>query len=239
MSFPSISNGEIVLFQDDFVGAALAGEVAGQSENSGTAAIVVAQRGGVAGLITGASDTNRSQITTGLNHLVSDGSIRVQWRVKNQTAVTTRALFIGLTDTVSLENPIQLSGTTFTSNATDAVGFVFDTAATTDVWYTAGVNADTDKGGTAVTIDGSSAAPTAGVYENFAVEVTPQGDAILSYGKDNADGHSTGMREVARITAAVATTALLTPIALIETRSAAAVTAYVDSLLIMSGRQMS
>ena len=209
MAFPSISNGEIVLFQDDFLGAALAGEVAGTTENSGSAAIVVAQRGGVAGLVTGATSTNKSQITTGLNHLVSDGSIRVQWRVKNQTAVTLRALFIGLTDTVSLENPIQLSGTTFTSN------------------------------GTAVTIDGSQAAPTAGVYENYAVEVTPQGDAILSYGKDNADGHSTGMREVARITAAVATTALLTPIALIETRSAAAVTAYVDSLLIMSGRQMS
>jgi hypothetical protein len=239
MAFPSISNGEIVLFQDDFVGAALAGEVAGQVENSGTAAIVVAQRGGAVGLVTGASDTNRVQITTGLNHLVSDGSIRVQWRVKNVTAILTRALFIGLTDTVSLENPIQLSGTTFTSNATDAVGFVFDTAATTDVWYTAGVNADTDKGGTAVSIDGSQVAPTINVYENFAIEVTPQGDAILSYGKDNADGHSTGMREVARITAAVATTALLTPIALLETRSAAAKTAYVDSLIIMSGRQMS
>ena len=239
MSFPSISNGEIVLFQDDFVGAALAGEVAGQTENSGSAAIVVAQRGGVAGLVTGTTDGNRSAFTTGLNHLVSDGSIRVQWRVKNQTAILTRALFIGLTDTVTLENPIELSGTTFTSNATDAVGFVFDTDATTDVWYVAGVNADSDKGGTAVTIDGSSAAPTIGVYENFAVEVTPQGDAILSYGKDNADGHSTGMREVARIENAVATTALLTPIALLETRSAAAKTAYVDSLLIMSGRQMS
>jgi hypothetical protein len=47
------------------------------------------------------------------------------------------------------------------------------------------------------------------------------------------------MREVARITAAVATTALLTPIVLLETRSAAAKTAYVDSLIIMSGRQMS
>ena len=239
MSFPSISNGEIVLFQDDFLGAALAGEVAGTTENSGSAAIVVAQRGGVGGLVTGATDGNISQFTTGLNHLVSDGSIRVQWRVKNQTAILTRALFIGLTDTVSLENPIELSGTTFTSNATDAVGFVFDTAATTDVWYVAGVNADTDKGGTAVSIDGSQVSPTIGVYENFAVEVTPAGDAILSYGKDNADGHSTGMREVARITAAVATTALLTPIALLETRSAAAKTAYVDSVSIMSGRQMS
>lgn len=239
MAFPSISNGEIVLFQDDFVGAALAGEVAGTTENSGSAGIVAGQRGGVAGLVTGTTDGNRSAITTGLNHLVSDGSIRVQWRVKNQTAITLRALFIGLTDTVTLENPIELSGTTFTSNATDAVGFVFDTAATTDVWYTAGVNADTDKGGTAVTIDGSSAAPTAAVYENFAIEVTPDGDAVLSYGKDNADGHSTGMREVARISDAVATTALLTPIALIETRSAAAVTAYADSMLIMSGRQMS
>ena len=237
MPFPSISTGGQVYYYDDFLGAALAGEVAGTTENSGSAAIVVAQRGGVAGLVTGTTSGNRSQVTTGLNHLVSDGSIVVQWRVKNVTGTTLRALFVGLTDTVSLEMPIELSGTTFTSNATNAVGFVFDTDATTDVWYVAGVNADSDKGGTAITVNGSTVAPTADVYENFRIEVTPDGDAVLSYGKDNGDETTTGFQEVARITDAVATTGLLTPVVCLETRTTAAATAYVDSLLIQSGRE--
>lgn len=239
MPFPwtSISNDLTVLY-DDFLGAVINPAIGGVSENSGTAAIVVAQRGGVGGLVTGASSGNRSAFNTGLNYLVSDGGIVVQWRMKQVTGITTRALFVGLSDTVSLENPIELSGTTFTSNATDAVGFVYDTDATTDVWYTAAVNADSDKGGTAVTINGGTVAPEAGIYENFRIEVNADGDAILSYGKDNGGQTITGWQIVATIENAVATTALLTPYILLETRTAGASTAYVDALLIAGGREL-
>lgn len=239
MPFPitSISD-QVVELYDDFLGASLNPAIAGTTENSGSAAIVVAQRGGVGGLVTGASDGNRSAFTTGLNHLVSDGSIIVQWRVKNVTSIATRALFVGLTDTVSLEMPIELSGTTFTSNATNAVGFVYDTAATTDVWYTAGVNGDSDKGGTAVSINGSNAAPVADVYENFRIEVTPEGDATLYYGQDNGTETVQGWQQVAFIENAVATTGLLTPIVCLETRTGGAATAYVDALLIAGGREL-
>lgn len=239
MPYPVTSKAfDLTLLDDHFLGASLNPAIAGTSENSGTAAIVVAQRGGVGGLVTGTSSGNRSAFTTGLNYLVSDGSVVVQWRVKNVTAVTTRALFVGLSDTVSLENPIEISGTTFTSNATDAVGFVYDTDATTDVWYTAGVNTDSDKGGTAVTINGSTVAPTADVYENFRIEVNPEGDATLYYGKDNGDQTVQGWQQVAFIENAVASTALLTPYCLIETRTTAAATAYVDSLLITGGMEL-
>lgn len=239
MPLPYTTLGQVVILQDDFLGASLNPAIAGTSENSGTAAIVTGQRGGVGGLTTGATSGNRSQFTTGLNHRAADGSILVQFRVKNVTAVTTRALFIGLTDTVSIENPIELSGTTFTANATDAVGFVFDTAATTDVWYGVGAKNNSVTGGSAITFNGASAAPVADTYENFIIEVTPDGDAIFSYGKDNGTDTSQGVREVLRIDSAVGTGVNLTPIVLIETRTAGASTAYVDTLAVISGRQQS
>lgn len=237
MPFNSFSNDATVLY-DDFLGAVINPAIGGTSENSGTAAIVVAQRGGVGGLVTGASSGNRSAFTTGLNYLVSDGGMMVQWRMKSVSSVATRAFFVGWTDTVSLENPIELNGTTFTSNATDAAGFVFDTDATTDVWYTAAVNTDADKGGNAVTVNGGTVAPTADVYENFRVEITPDGDAIFSYGKDDGLQLYTGWQNVATIENAVATTALLTPVILIETRTAGASTAYVDALGVGGGREL-
>jgi hypothetical protein len=237
MPLPYTSNGEIVILQDDFLGAALNPAIGGTTENSGTAAIVVAQEGGAGGLVTGATSGNRSQFTTGLNHRASSGSIIVQWRVKNVSAITTRALFVGLTDTVSIENPIELAGTTFTANATDAVGFVYDTAATTDVWYYVGANNGAVVGGSAVQFNGANAAPSADVYENFRIEVTPDGDAVFSYGKDNGTSTNQGMREIGRIEGAIGTGVNLTPITLIETRTAGASTAYVDSLYVASGRE--
>ncbi len=238
MTYPSTSIGETVILRDVFLGASLNPAIAGTTENSGSGAIVVAQEGGVAGIITGATSGNRSQLTTGLNHLPSSGSVLVQWRVKNVTAITTRALFIGLTDTVALENPIEISGTTFTYNATDAVGFVFDTAATTDAWYVAGVASGSGQNAL-LSLNGENVVPTADVYENFMVELTPEGDAVFSYGKDDGSTTTSGLKEIARISSAVTPSVLLTPVALIETRTSGASTAYADALQIGSGREMS
>lgn len=63
------------------------------------------------------------------------------------SAYTSCYFFIGFTDTLpgtTLELPITLSTTVYTTTATDAVGFMFDTAATTDTVRLTGVAADTD-----------------------------------------------------------------------------------------------
>lgn len=236
-SYPTTSFGGEVLFYDDFLGASLNPAIAGQNENSGTSAIVVAQEGGVGGLVTGTSSGNRCQFSTGLNHIPGSGSIIVQWRAKPVTSVADVAYFYGVSDTVSLEFPIEISGTTITSSATNAVGIMFDTAATTDAWRAVAVNADADSTPVVIQLNGVNATPTADVYENFRIEITPDGDAVFSYGKDNQDETTDGWQEVARIENAVATTATLSPVAVIETRTTAAKTAYVDALLLMSGRE--
>ena len=92
------------------------------------------------------------------------------------SAITTVAFFIGLTDALAstLEMPFTLSTTTFTSNATDAVGFLFDTAATTDTIRCCGVATDVD-----VAHYDSSLAPVADTYMNFAIKVDANGKAYF------------------------------------------------------------
>lgn len=220
-------------FFDNFYGAALRGEVAGVTENSGTAAIVVGQEGGVAGLVTGATSTNRSLINMGLNWKAGSGSMYFETRVKSVTAITTRALFIGFTDTVAIENPIQLATATVTSNASDAVGFLYDTAATTAKWFMAGVKGDVDTAFSAVNLDNVQQAPVADEWQTFGVELNSDGVAVLYFGRDN--GSKYGLREVGRIANAVTPTVLLTPIVCVETRTTAAKTAYVDYFKIRGG----
>lgn len=214
----SATNRELSQF-DHFFGAALAGQWVGVAENSGSAAIVAGVEGGVVGLITGTTSGNRAQLVSGRNLKTVSGSITFKARVKSVTAITTRALFIGLTDSVSQENPIEIgAGDVVTSTATDAVGFVFDTDATTDKWFVAGVKNDTDTTLTAVNINGSQVAPVADVYDDYGITVSPEG---------HAEFFLNGVF-VARIDNCVTPTVLLTPVILIETRTSGAATAYAD-----------
>lgn len=230
----STGMGRVCLF-DDFVGAALAGEVAGVAENSGTAAIIVGQDGGAATITTGTSDGNRAHLSAGLNWKAANGNLRFEARVKNVTAITTRALFIGLTDTVAQENPIELGASdAITSSASNAVGFVYDTGAATDKWFGVGVKADVDTALLSIAIDGTQQAPVADTYETFALTVNTDGDATFSYGKDS--GNKYGLREIGRITDAITPGTLVTPHIGIETRTTAAATAYADYLFIEGGR---
>ena len=217
------------LIESDFMGAAIDPAFAGTTENSGTAALVVGKVNGVVNLITGTSSGNRSALTSGLNQKAEDGSLVFTAIVMNLTAITTRATFIGLTDTVSLENPIEISGTTLTTNATDAVGFVYDTDATTDVVYIQGVAADVDT--PLLTAQrqnrgGATFVPTAGTYDEYRIEVNVDGDAYFYI-----NGEYVGTQPNA-----VTPTVLLTPIVLVETRTTSAATVYVDYLSNEAGR---
>lgn len=222
------SNGR-TLIESDFMGAAIDPAFAGTTENSGTAALLVAKGNGVVTLVTGTTSGNRSALTSGLNQKAEDGSLVFSAIVMNLTAVTTRAVFIGLTDTVSLEMPIEISGTTLTTSATDAVGFVYDTDATTDVVYIQGVAADVD---TALLTaqrqnrGGATFVPTAGTYNEYRIEVNVDGDAYFYI-----DGEYVGMQANA-----VTPTVLLTPIVIVEARTTAAQTVYADFVSSEAGR---
>ena len=88
-------------------------------------------------------------ITGPLNFKPSVSAVQFVARVK-MDAVTNMAVFIGMHDTLAstLEMPFTLSGTTFTSTATDGFGFLIDTAATTDTIRCIGVATDTDTAAT-------------------------------------------------------------------------------------------
>lgn len=170
----------VALFDDFDEGFSTGKWLATEGTDAATsaAAVLAGGIGGVLRLTTGDAGTglaaDTEQITQNqLMWQASNGSLNFQIRVK-LSAITTCWAFFGLTDTVaaSLEAPFTLSGTTFTSNASDAVGFLFDTGATTDTWRCVGVKADTD--GTAVD---TTYAPVADTYETFRIEVDTSGNA--------------------------------------------------------------
>ena len=142
-------------------------------------ALINVQQHGVMRLLTG-NDAGADHASNGVQF---EG--RLSWKPTNKNLVfearvkvdviTSLAWFLGFTDqTAALEFPVTLSGTTFTTNATDAVGFLFDTAATTDTWRMVGVATDVD-----ATMQDSGYAPVAAEYETFRVEVDAAGTATF------------------------------------------------------------
>jgi hypothetical protein len=148
-----------------------------------------------------------AQLNTELNWKVSAGKLVMEARV-SIAAITTVSCFVGLTDTKALEAPFSLSGTTFTSNATDAVGFLFDTAATTDTIRLVGVKADTD-----ATAQDTSVAFVADTYKVLRVEINSDGAATF---------YINGLQVGTLMSAAITTTVALTPVFIIRPEGAVA-----------------
>jgi hypothetical protein len=128
------------------------------------------------------------------------GGLILEARVK-LSLITNIAVFVGFTDqTAALEMPIQsaASADTFTTNATDAVGFMFDTSMATDNWWLAGVANDVD-----ATQQNSTIAPVAATYEVFRIEVDTNGKASF---------YRNGLQVGVSMTGAVTKTVPLTPV---------------------------
>jgi hypothetical protein len=118
------------------------------------------------------------QLFGGLHFKANQGEVCFEARVK-LSQITTIAAFIGFTDQVAaLEMPIQsaASANTITTNATDAVGFFFDTSMTADTWWLAGVANDVD-----ATHENTTFAPVADTYAVFRIELTAAGGAKFFY----------------------------------------------------------
>lgn len=131
-------------------------------------------------LVTGDAGTgfaaDGSQAIGDTGYDLSAGRLVFETRVKT-SAITTVSIFVGFTDQkATLEIPIEsaASGNTITTNATDAVGFMFDTEMTADTLWLVGVDTGSD-----ATAQNSALAFVADTYRTLRVEVETDGEATF------------------------------------------------------------
>ena len=213
--FRSADSGGVVLF-DDFLGDAIRSPwnyVEGTDTTTADGAVVAGAAGGVlrltAGDSTGSMAADGAQLTSYLNWKAANGDLVFEARVK-LAVITDVSVFVGFTDLITLEAPIiaAASADTLTTNASDAVGFMFDTSMTTDKWWLTGVKADTD-----ATAQNSTYAPVADTYETLRIELTAAG--AVSFFRN-------GVQVGSLMTGAVTAATALTPTLSIFPRTAAA-----------------
>lgn len=222
----------VVEIKDDFVGDEVNGYwwqgALGTDSNARQATVLADQLNGVARLTTG-SDVGATMALNGvqmngqLNWRASKGGLVWEGRVAVD-AITLVALFIGLTDQRSaLEMPFTLAaGDALTSNATDAVGVLFDTAADTDNWWLVGVSADID-----AVKQNSAVAPVAGTFETWRIELTTGGVATF---------YRNGTPVGAAMTGALTPSVKLTPVIAAFSRTNASRNVDIDMLAIQQQR---
>jgi hypothetical protein len=211
----SLADPSRVTFFDDFLGDVVADQWNfTEGTDSGTSDGAISELVNGVFLLTpgdsaGSVAADGAQLNSALNWKANQGNLVFQARVK-LAAITSVSCFIGLTDTKSLEQPIHSasSADTITTNATDAVGFFFDTNMTTDNWWFAGVANDVD-----ATHQNMGVAPVADTYETFRIEITSDGKAQAF-----RNGVSVGTLMSGALTATVA----LTPVFIVRPLSAAA-----------------
>jgi hypothetical protein len=164
------------------------------------------------------------QLTQALQWQASNGGLAIEARFK-LSAITTCYCFFGFTDLVTLEAPIISAGSanTLTTNASDAVGFMFDTNMTDDKWWLTGVAANTD-----ATAQNTGYAPVADTYAVFRIEVSTAGVATFYY-----NGNAVGTRMTGAVTAA---TDLTPTFAVGKLSVAASMTADIDYVHISMNR---
>jgi hypothetical protein len=216
---------------DDFIGDVIADQwnvVEGTDSATSDAAILAGGMGGILRFTTGDAGTGLAadmvQMTQALQWQASNGNLCAQARFK-LSAITTCYAFFGFTDVVTLEAPIEsaASANTLTSNATDAVGFMFDTRMSTDNWWLVGVATDVD-----ATAQDMGAAPVADTFATFRIELSALGVATFFY-----NGVQVGTAMAGAVTAG----ADLTPtFAVSKTSVAASMTADMDYIHVSMAR---
>lgn len=216
---------------DDFLGDVLAdqwafdkgsdGGAANFASSAHTSGMVRATTGAGAG---GSMAANGVQLVKFLGWKANQGRLLMEARVK-LSAITNIALFVGFSDQVaSLEMPIHsaASANTITTNATDAVGFMFDTSMTADNFWLVGVKNDTD-----ATAQNSAIAPVAATWVRLRVVLDTSG---------NAEFFINGARVGTGMTEAITATVALSPVVAAFTRTAASQTVDVDYVQIIGTR---
>lgn len=174
--FPSPRH--VALF-DDFTGDVVADQW-NYAEGSDTTTADGAIQEGVNGVFlltsgdsAGSVAADGALLNSALSWKASQDELRFVARVK-LASIASVSCFIGFTDTKALEQPIYsaASSNTLTSDATDAVGWMFDTSMASANWWLTGVKADTD-----ASAQNSAVAPAADSYETLGIAVDAYGTA--------------------------------------------------------------
>lgn len=211
---------EYVGYWDDFLGDLLSAEW--QTDLSASVTIAVsAAAGGKITFTTTTTDNDKATLALGLHWLVSSGYTFFEARVKSVTAITLRAIEVGLSDAVSETNGLAFSNhsATPTAVADNAAIFGYDTAASMTTWALNTVNATT-AASTVIT-----AAPSTS-YQRLGLFIDSSGNATFY-----VDGSVVGTKALA-----VATTAVLTPWVSLKSLSAAAKSIDCDYVSIFGTR---
>jgi hypothetical protein len=182
------------------------------------------------------TDNDMAEVDFGaLNYQVQDGQMYMAARVLLERTVC--AVNVGFNDeTTESSNtlPAELSGTTWTSNASTWVGFVYDSDATNDNWHIFWVDGDSDTSVAIATLN-SGIAVAAGVFYYLFVQLFDNGSGNkakaqfhISDGTNTFDYRTgTGVETITRSTA-------LVPHIGVENRSATG--AYLDIDDIWAGK---
>lgn len=159
-----------------------------------------------------------SQAIGDTGYTLAAGAKTLEARLKI-SAITNAAFYFGWTDQkAALEIPIEsaASADTITTNATDGIGFFFDTSMATDNIWLAGVNNGTDE-----THQNSAIAPVADTYITLRIVTNTSGDATF---------YINGAAVGSAMTTAAATGVTLYPTLAAMARSTASRTMTVDYL---------
>src|SRR3990167_2986073 len=216
---------------DDFLGQEIDGyrwqNKLGSDANVVAPIVLASQTNGIVRMVTG-SDAgatmaiNGVQLQSDLNLKSNKGGLVFECRVM-MDAITSVCVYVGLTDQIAaLEMPFTLSGTTLTSNATNAVGVLFDTDATTDDWWLVGVAADVD-----TTHQDAGVAPVASTLETWRIDVSATGTATF---------YRNGTLIGTAMAAAVTASAGLTPVVAAFSRTTTVRNIDVDHVLVQAQR---
>ena len=191
-----VPTGSVDLFDDflwfSLVEAAMPWILNEGSDGSAADPAINLQEGGVVRLTTGAGDGSTAQDGSQISGCVpvqaDSGGLTMEFRLHINTAITNVSVFLGLTDITTLEEPFTNAADVLTSNADDAVGFLYDTGATTDEWWMVAVDSGTDDANCAAT----GTAPTADIWQTFRIEVSSDGATINFYIDGTLEGTLSG-----------------------------------------------
>ena len=198
------------------------------ADNSGTFAVSDSAELQAAS-VTGTSNDNYNELGHRLTWRAQDGMMSMEARV-DTTAITTVGFTVGFNDDVLEDSnlqPVSLSGTTFTSNASTFIGFVYCTDATNNNWHVFMVCDDADTT-VAIACLNTGVAPVANTPQTLKVVVYDQ----QACNQTRAEFYIDGTIQLT-MTSAIDRDALLTPHIGHTTRSCGASTLnvhYIDTM---------
>lgn len=169
---------------EDFLGDTLNGDIATVTvSGGGTAAITAQQNNGTLQLTTDGTDEDAGLYCDSLIWKVSNGSLRLEARVKFSVITTLRA-FVGFSDATTEADllPMSIAGTTWTTTASTAIGFCYSSAATTANWTAMWVDGNSDCTSPALADRiFTGCAPAADTYQTFIIELFDNGSGNSPY----------------------------------------------------------